>query len=78
MKCIPYPSPSQLSTSLVPGSLSDPLPPLISDDKIVFGLLVTSPLTKTVQELGKAYNTVDVSTVAREVGAGIVNNYSLS
>lgn len=57
----------QLVSSLVPGSRSDPLPPLIPEDKVVFGLLVTCPLLKTIHELAKAYCSVDVSTIAREV-----------
>ena len=57
----------QLVSSLVPGSHSDPLPPLIPEEKVVFGLLITCPLLKTIHELTKAYSTVDVSTIAREV-----------
>ena len=57
----------QLVSSLVPGSQSDPLPPLIPEDKVVFGLLITCPLLKTIHELTKAYCSVDVSTIAREV-----------
>ena len=61
-------SPSlQLSSLLSPGVFGDPLPPLVPEDRVVFGVSASHPTTKTVAELGKTYSTVDTATIAREV-----------
>ena len=47
-------------------SNSMPLP-LVSEEKVLFGVIATHPLVKTVKELGKMYNHLDVSTIRKEV-----------
>ena len=58
---------TQFSTSLSPGVTGEPLNALVSEDKVLFGLLASHPLVKTVHELEKVYSPVDVLTIAREV-----------
>ena len=55
--------------SISPGTHSDPMSPLVPDEKIILGLIASHPFNKTVHNLGKTYNhsNVDVATIAREV-----------
>ncbi len=42
--------------------------PLVSEDKVLFGVIATHPQVKTVKELERQYNHLDVSTIRKEVG----------
>lgn len=44
------------------------LPPLVSEDRLLFGLIATHPLIKTLQELSKMYTRLDIMAIRREVG----------
>ncbi len=44
------------------------LPPLIAEEKLLFGLIATHPLIKTLQELDRMYTRLDVTAIRREVG----------
>jgi hypothetical protein len=61
---------TSLSSLLSPGAFGDPLPPLVPEDRVVFGISASHPSTKTVCELSKTYSTVDTATIARELLLG--------
>ena len=63
----PFSLSPQLSSLLSPGAYGDPLPPLVPEDRVVFGVSASQPATKTVADLNKTYSSVDTSTIAREV-----------
>lgn len=57
----------QPTATLMLGVQREPLNPLISEERVVFGLFPSKPVMKTAPELGKTYSSVDVATIAREV-----------
>ena len=65
----PHLLPLPLQASVVPvHSSSSVPPPLVSEEKVLFGVIATHPQVKTASDLDKLYNPLDVSTIRKEVG----------
>ena len=47
--------------------MATPSPPLIAEEKLLFGLIATHPLIKTVQELEMYTSRLDITAIRREV-----------